>query len=114
MKFIENLEDRGLLEDMYEEALAEELSRRGYSVKRQVGYAVNYKGLELKKRMVVDMIINDSVIVENKSTESHHPVFEAQLLTYLRQTHKRLGLVINFGQSQVKDGIHRVVHKLPD
>lgn len=104
----------GLLEDMYEEALAYELQHRGFTVQRRIGFAVKYKGQKLKKRLVIDMLINDLVVVENKSVENDHPVFAAQLLTYLRQTSKRLGLVINFGEVQLKEGIHRVVNKLPD
>jgi len=102
----------GLLEDMYEEALAFELQSRGLAVKRQVGFKVIYKGQQLKKRLVIDMLVEDLVIVENKSVDSYHSIFEAQLLTYLRQTNKRLGLVINFGEVRIKEGIHRVVNKL--
>jgi GxxExxY protein len=102
----------GLLEDMYEEALEFELQQRGFDVRRQTGFRVVYKGHELDKRLVIDLIVNDLVIVEVKSVIEYHSVFEAQLLTYLRQTDKRLGLVINFGEILVKDGIHRVVNKL--
>jgi GxxExxY protein len=66
----------------------------------------------LDKRLVIDMIVEDLVIIENKAVEACHSIFEPQLLTYLRQTNKRLGLVINFGEPQVKDGIHRVVNHL--
>jgi GxxExxY protein len=58
--------------------------------------------------------VNDLVIVEVKSVEEHHPIYERQLLTYLRQTDKHLGLVINFGAEKIKEGIHRVANKLPD
>jgi GxxExxY protein len=102
----------GLLEDMYEEALKFELEQRGMAVRRQVGFRVVYKGHELEKRLVIDLIVNDLVIVEAKAVVDYHPIFEAQLLTYLRQTNKKLGLVINFGETLVKDGIHRVVNKL--
>ena len=102
----------GLLEDMYEEALVIELQSRGLAVRRQVGFKVIYKGRQLKKRLVIDLLVEDLVIVENKSVESYHSIFEAQLLTYLRQTNKRLGLVINFGEVLLKEGIHRVVHNL--
>lgn len=102
----------GLLEDMYEEALFYELQLRGLAVKRQVGFKVMYKGHQLKKRLVIDMLVEKLVIVENKSVESYHSIFESQLLTYLRQTNKRLGLVINFGEIRIKEGIHRVVNKL--
>jgi GxxExxY protein len=102
----------GLIEDIYEEALQAELELRGFKVRRQLGMRVQYKGKYLKKRLVLDMLVEDLVIVENKAVDEHHSIFEAKLLTYLRLTHKRLGLVINFGEERVKDGIHRVVNKL--
>jgi GxxExxY protein len=104
----------GLLEDMYEEALVCELATRGIKARRQVGFKVHYKGRELKKRLVIDVLVEDLVIVETKSVETYHSIFEAQLLTYLRQTNKHLGLVINFGEVKIKEGIHRVVNKLKD
>jgi GxxExxY protein len=104
----------GLLEDMYEEALCYELSSRGLNVRRQAGFKVHYKGRELKKRLVIDVIANEKVIVEVKAVDEFHSIFEAQLLTYLRQTNLRLGLVVNFGERLVKDGIHRVVNRLPE
>jgi GxxExxY protein len=102
----------GMLEDIYEEALCIELGRRGLDVKRQVGVRVMYKDVELRKRLVLDVLVNDSLIVEVKSTEKYHSIFESQLLTYLRATKLKLGLVINFGEKTVKDGIHRVVNGL--
>jgi len=73
---------------------------------------VSYKGKQLAKRLVIDILVQDLVIIENKAVETYHSIFEAQLLSYLRQTKKRLGLVINFGEIHVKDGIHRVVNGL--
>jgi len=102
----------GLLEDLYEEALKFELEQRGLKVQRQVGFRVIYKGHELTKRLVIDLLVEGLVIVEAKAVEKYHSIFESQLLTYLRQTNKRLGLVINFGEPIVKDGIHRVVNGL--
>jgi GxxExxY protein len=104
----------GLLEDMYEEALLFELQARNLEVRRQVGFRITYKGQELKKRLVIDLLVEECVIVECKPVDAYHSIFEAQLLTYLRQTNKRLGLVINFGELRLKEGIHRVVNKLPD
>ena len=71
-----------------------------------------YKGNELRKRLVLDVLVGGKVIVEVKAVEKYNVVFEAQLLTYLRLSNRRLGLVINFGESLVKDGVHRVVNKL--
>jgi GxxExxY protein len=102
----------GLLEDVYEEALCHELELRGLAVQRQVGVAIEYKGVLLRKRLVLDLMINGAVIVEVKAVEEYHEIFQAQLLTYLRLTNRRLGLVINFGDMQVKDGFHRVANNL--
>jgi GxxExxY protein len=102
----------GLLESMYEEALVYELQALGITAQRQVGSRVQYKGRELTKRLVIDVLVESLIIVEIKSVETYSSIFEAQLLTYLRQTDKRLGLVINFGEIHLKNGIHRVVNKL--
>ena len=104
----------GLIEDLYEESLCHELMLRGLNVRRQIGFKVRYKGKELDKRLRIDLIVEDKVIVEVKAVDHYHAIFEAQLLTYLRQTDKRLGLVINFGERLVKDGIHRVVNRLEE
>ena len=104
----------GLLEDMYEEALCHELTLRGLTVQRQLGFRVRYKGKELDKRLRIDVIVEERVIVEVKAVDDYHPIFESQLLTYLRQTGMKLGLVINFGERLVKDGIHRVVNGLDE
>jgi len=100
----------GLLEDVYEEALCYELQLRGLEVQRQVGVAIEYKGNMLRKRLVLDLIVNGEIIVEVKSVDVYNDIFQAQLLTYLRLTKKHLGLVINFGEKYVKDGVHRVVN----
>jgi GxxExxY protein len=102
----------GLLEDIYEEALCLELADRGLQVARQVQVPVLYKGRQLKKPLVLDVLVVDSVIVEVKAVEKVIPLFNAQLLTYLRLTKKKLGLVINFGEIRVSEGIHRVVNNL--
>jgi GxxExxY protein len=104
----------GLLEDMYEEALCHELTLRGLGVNRQLGFKVRYKGKELDKRLRIDVIVEDLVIVEVKAVDDYHPIFGSQLLTYLRQTGMKLGLVLNFGERLVKDGIHRVVNGLEE
>ena len=102
----------GLLEDVYEEALCYEMELRGLKVQRQVGVAIEYKGKLLHKRLVLDLLVNDAVIIEVKSVERYSDIYQAQLLTYLRITKRRLGLVINFGERYVKDGVHRVVNNL--
>jgi GxxExxY protein len=100
----------GLLEDVYEEALCHELELRGLEVQRQVPVPIEYKGRQLKKPLKLDLLVNGSIIVEVKSVDDYHDIFQAQLLTYLRLTKKHLGLVINFGEKHVKDGVHRVVN----
>ena len=102
----------GLLEDLYEEALACELILRGMDIQRQVSCPVHYKRRLLNKQLVIDLIVENKVIVECKATINHHEIFEAQLLTYLRLTNLKLGLVINFGQKQIKDGLKRFANGL--
>jgi GxxExxY protein len=102
----------GLLEDVYEEALAEELRLRDLRVERQLPLRILYKGKVLQKPLRLDLKVENLVLVDNKATTEWHPVFEAQMLTYLRLTKLKLGLVINFGERFVKDGIHRVVNGL--
>lgn len=102
----------GLLEDLYEEALCFELQHRGVHVDRQVNIPVIYKGKVLAKLYRIDVLVDDKVIVECKSVELDHPIHCAQCLTHLKLTRKQLGLVINFGQPILKNGIHRVVNGL--
>lgn len=102
----------GLLESVYEEALAWELTQRGLSVKRQDPLPIIYKGHRLETDLKLDLLVADLVIVECKATIQYHSIFEVQLLTYLRVTGLKLGLVVNFGEKLVKDGIHRVVNGL--
>ncbi|MDW8319590.1 MAG: GxxExxY protein [Anaerolineae bacterium] len=102
----------GLLEDVYEEALAWELTQRGLRVERQVSTPIVYKGRTLATPLKLDMLVEGLVIVENKAVVSYNPIFEAQALTYLRLRNLKLALVINFGEKYVKDGIHRVVNGL--
>lgn len=104
----------GLFEDIYEEALCAELDLRGIRVQRQVEVPVFYKGRRLNKNYRLDVLVENLVIVEAKATEKHHEIYEVQCLTHLRLTGKRLGLLINFGQQYVKNGIHRIVNGLPD
>ncbi|MEZ4707095.1 MAG: GxxExxY protein [Caldilineaceae bacterium] len=104
----------GLLESVYEEALVWELMQTGLSVQRQVSVQVRYKGNILATPLRIDLLVGNLVIVECKAVEQYKSLFEAQLLTYLRLTNLKLGLVINFGERRVKDGIHRVVNGLEE
>ena len=102
----------GLLESIYEEALAWELTQRGIAVGRQVLIDIVYKGHKLTTPLRLDLIVGTSVIVECKATNKYSDIFEAQTLTYLRLTGVKLGLVVNFGERLVKNGFHRVVNGL--
>jgi GxxExxY protein len=99
----------GLMESAYEECLCHELNLRGLSFRRQVSVPVNYKGLSLDCDYRIDILVEDAVIVELKCSERILPIHQAQLLTYLRLTGKRVGLLINFDVEVLKNGIIRKV-----
>jgi len=98
----------GLLESVYEEALDMECEIEGLQIERQFKVPVLYRGRQIGEYKP-DMLVNDLVIVEIKSVERFDPVFEAQVLTYLKITNKRVGLLINFNSRLVKDGIKRFI-----
>lgn len=102
----------GLLESVYEEALVYELGLRELGVARQVMLPIHYKGATLSSPLRIDLIVAEKLIVECKAVVKYSDIFEAQTLTYLRLTGLKLGLVINFGEKLVKNGIHRVVNGL--
>lgn len=104
----------GLLESVYEVVLAHELKKRGLKVLRQQAIPIEYDSLRFDEGFRADAIVEDKVILELKSIESVARVHKKQLLTYLRLTGKRLGLLINFGEELIRDGISRVVNGLPD
>ena len=100
----------GLLESVYEAALAYELEKRGLVVRRQQALPVIYESVCLEEGFRADLVIEDKVIIELKSVESLAPVHKKQLLTYLRISEKKLGLLINFGSALIKDGIKRIIN----
>jgi GxxExxY protein len=104
----------GLLESVYEVVLAHELRRRGLGVARQVAIPIVYEGLNFEEGFRADLIVEDKVIVELKCAESIGGAHKKQLLTYLRLTDKRLGLLINFAEELIRDGITRIVNKLEE
>jgi len=104
----------GLLESVYVAVLAYEIEKRGLQVARQIPIPVHYDALVFEEGFRADLIVADRVIVEVKSTEASHPVHKKQLLTYLRLANKRLGLLINFGAPLLKDGVTRIVNRLPE
>jgi GxxExxY protein len=102
----------GLIESVYEEAMIEELLRRGMRAGRQLQVPIVYKGKTLGNPLRLDIKVNDLVLIDNKAVAEWNPIFGAQMLTYLRLTGLKLGLVINFGEQYVKNGTHRVVNGL--
>ncbi len=104
----------GLLESVYEAALSHEVQQRGLTVFRQVAVPVVYEGISFDEGFRADLLVAGKVIVELKSVEKVAPVHKKQLLTYLRLADKRLGLLINFGEALIKDGITRVVNRLKE
>lgn len=104
----------GLLESAYEAILVHELQKRGLSVAVQVPVPVIYESVRLDAGFRADLIVEDSVIVELKSLEKIAPVHKKQLTTYLKLSGKRLGLLINFGEELIKNGITRIVNGMPD
>ena len=100
----------GLLESVYEEALVFELNQRGLKVERQVEVPILYKGNELKTPLRLDLLIENTIIVELKSVEEMKPVFAKQLLTYLRLLDKHVGLLVNFSSNNIREGIIRIAN----
>jgi GxxExxY protein len=99
----------GLLESVYEACLNHELKKRGRKVATQVPVPVVYDGLRLDAGLRLDMLVEGKLIVEVKSVERVNPVYDAQLLTYLKLTGLRLGLLINFNVGVIRKGISRLV-----
>ena len=99
----------GLIESIYEKSLAHELSLRGVAVHRQVPLNLKYKDLTLDDDFRVDLIVANKVIAELKVVKELAPIHEAQLMTYMKLTQCRVGLLINFNVVKLKDGIRRLV-----
>ena len=100
----------GLLESVYEEALAFELEQRGLSVRRQQQVPIIYKGNLLKTELRIDLLVEEQVIVELKSVEDMKKLFSKQLLTYLRLMDKRVGLLVNFNTDDILSAITRIAN----
>ncbi|MBQ6226513.1 MAG: GxxExxY protein [Bacteroidaceae bacterium] len=100
----------GLLESVYEEALVFELQQMGVKVERQLEVPIRYKGQELKTPLRLDLLIENTIIVELKSVEEMKPVYAKQLLTYLRLLDKRVGLLVNFSANNIREGIIRIAN----
>ena len=100
----------GLLESVYEEALMIELASRGIHAQRQVPIRATYKGKDLGMDFIMDILVEDSIVLELKSVEELHPVHYKQFLTYLKLADILLGLIVNFNELILKNGIKRVVN----
>jgi GxxExxY protein len=98
----------GFLEDVYEQALCLELAARNVSFERQKEVGIDYKGT-LVGRGRLDILVNNLIIVELKAIERLEPIHTAQMISYLKATHKQLGLLINFNERILKEGIKRIV-----
>jgi GxxExxY protein len=102
----------GLLEYAYEACLVHELRRRGLKVLTQLLLPVNYDGLVIDTGFRIDLLVEDLVIVELKAVEKIAPIYEAQVITYLRLSGKQVGLLINFNVLHLKDGIKRFANRI--
>ena len=99
----------GLLESTYERCLARELELRGLKIRRQIGLPLHYKGIDLDVGYRIDMVVDDTVIIEVKAVEQLHPVVAAQVLTYMKLSRISVGLICNCHVELMKDGIRRLV-----
>ncbi|MEC3877255.1 GxxExxY protein [Chryseobacterium salviniae] len=110
--------DPGLLESIYEEYLKIELIKNGYNVKQQLYTTINYEGIDIETKLVVDLLVNDTVVVELKAIEEVLPIHEAQLLTYMKVLKKPQGLLINFftdnNTKSLKPFINEYFKELPN
>lgn len=102
----------GLLESSYERCLAFELSQIGLKIQTQVPIPVFYKGINLQVGYRLDLLVEEKVIIEVKTVSEFAPIHKAQLLTYLKLTGKKLGLLVNFNSIKLIDGVTRVVNNL--
>ncbi|QCK15906.1 GxxExxY protein [Mangrovivirga cuniculi] len=102
----------GLLESVYEKCLVYELQQLGLFVKSQISLPLSYKNQQLDSGLRLDVIVEDKLILEIKSVQDFEPIHTAQLLSYLRLTNTKLGLLINFNVPLIKDGIKRIVNQL--
>ena len=103
----------GLLESVYEVALAHKLREMGLPVERQVPIRIHFEGIEFDEGFRADLMVESCVLVELKSVEKIAPVHPKQVLTYLRLTGLKLGLLINFNEALLKDGIRRIANGMP-
>jgi GxxExxY protein len=99
----------GLLESVYEICLAHELKKRGLNVLRQVPVPILYDGMKLDADFRIDLLVENCIVIELKAVEKMTPLFDAQVMTYLKLSGKKLGILINFNVRVIKDGIKRII-----
>jgi GxxExxY protein len=108
----------GLLESVYEECLKIELIKNGYDVKQQLYVPINYEGVKIETKLIVDLLVNDSIVLELKAVEEILPIHEAQLLTYMKVLKKPQGLLINFFTNNITKSLRPFINEyfkdLPD
>lgn len=109
---VHNMLGPGLLESVYEAAMIYELNQMGLAVKNQLGFPVDYNGVKLELGFRLDLLVEDTVVVEIKSVDALHDVHKKQLLTYLKLTGKKLGILVNFNSSSLidKESIIRIIN----
>ena len=100
----------GLLEAVYEECLCYELSQAGLKFQRQMHLPITYKGIKFESAYKMDLVVEDAIVIEIKAIEEMLPIHSAQLLTYLKSSNKRVGLLINFNVPILKTGLKRIVN----
>ncbi len=100
----------GLLESVYQDVLMQVLRDKGFKAEKEVPVSFEYAGHLFKSTLKMDLFVNDTLIVELKSTEEFHPVFFKQTLTYVRLLKKKFGLLINFGSPMFKKGCQRIIN----
>ena len=99
----------GLLESIYEKCFCYELAKRGIPFIKQKCAELIYDNVVIDEGLRIDILVDDLIVIELKAQETYHPVWEAQLLSYLKLTHKRLGYILNFHVPLMKDGLKRMV-----
>jgi GxxExxY protein len=104
----------GLLESAYQQCLAYELRKRGLTVDCEVSLPISYDSVQIDVGYRVDMVIQDCIIIENKTVDQISPIHQAQLLTYLKLRNLHLGFLLNWNVSLMKSGIKRIAYKLPE